>query len=150
VKLPDANVLIYSADQAARLHRSARGWLEEALDGQEAVCFSWLVLLAFMRVSTHPRISKTPLSVEMSSNLVESWLAQPSAIIVHPTNRHLAILRNLLAAVGTAGDLVSDAHLAALAIEHGAEVVSFDTDFARFPGLRWQMPGDARSRRNPG
>ena len=103
-----------------------------------------------MRVTTHLGINKTPLSVDQASNLLESWLGQPSATIVHPTHRHFAILRSLLAAVGTGGDLVSDAHLAALAIEHGCEVVSFDTDFARFPGLRWQMPGDARSRRNPG
>ena len=138
--LLDANLLIYAVNQDAPLHRRAKTWLESVLSGQEAVGFPWIVLLAFLRLTTRPGLFRHPLSADIAFDLVASWLAQPSAAIVHPGPRHLPVLRELLRPLGTAGNLTSDAHLAALAIEHGAQLCSSDTDFARFHGLKWRNP----------
>ena len=108
--------------------------------GRETVGFPWNVLLAFLRLTTRPGLFRRPLSPETAFDLVASWLDQPSATIVHPGPRHLAVLRELLMPLGTGGNLTSDAHLAALAIEHGAELCSSDTDFERFRDLRWRNP----------
>jgi toxin-antitoxin system PIN domain toxin len=140
VNLVDANVLLYAVDEDAPLHSAAIGWLDPALAGREAVGFVWTVLLAFVRLSTHPGIFPNPLGPEEAFDVVESWLDQPASIVVDPTVRHLSVLRGLLASLGTAANLVNDAHLAALAAEHGAQIVSFDADFARFPGVRWFRP----------
>jgi uncharacterized protein len=140
VKLPDLNLLLYAVDGEAEAHESARAWLEEALSGTESVGFAWTVLLGFNRISTNPAIYEQPLGIEEALDFVDGWLAQPVATIVEPTNRHAAILRDLLKPLGTGGNLVSDAHLAALAIEHGAELCSRDNEFARFAGLRWVDP----------
>ena len=140
MKLVDANLLLYAVDEASPHHKRARVWLEDALSGAEPVGFAWSVLLAVLRLSTQPRIFQHPLDVDEAFGLVDGWLAQPSASVVHPTTRHSDILRALLEPLGTAGNLTTDAHLAALAIEHGAELCSADADFARFPGLRWSNP----------
>jgi uncharacterized protein len=140
VNLVDANVLLYAVDQDAPLHSAAISWLDPALAGREAVGFAWIVLLAFVRLSTHPAIFPNPLATDQAFDVVESWLAQPASIVLDPTVRHLSVLRGLLTQLGTAANLVSDAHLAALAVEHGAEIVSFDADFGRFPGVRWRRP----------
>jgi toxin-antitoxin system PIN domain toxin len=140
VKLPDVNLLLYALDETAVHHGRARVWLEEVLSGSEPVGFAWPVLLAFLRLSTRPQIFARPLEPEEAFDVIEGWLAQPSALVLHPTERHLAVLRGLLEPLGTAGNLTTDAHLAALAIEHGGEVCSADTDFARFRGLRWTNP----------
>jgi toxin-antitoxin system PIN domain toxin len=140
VKLLDANILLYAVNADFPAHRSAHSWIEETLSGTETVGFSWVVLLAFLRISTRPGIFNRPLSPAESLDLVESWLAQPCATVVHPGDSHSRILRDLFAVLGTAGNITSDAHLAALAIEHGAELCSCDSDFSRFPGLRWQNP----------
>ncbi len=139
MKIVDANVLLNAVNEAAEAHEAARSWLLRALAGDEAVAFSWLVILAFLRLSTRGYAFPSPLSVGDACDLVERWLSLPPAQLLHPTEQHAAVLFELLDAAGTGGNLVNDAHLAALAIEHGAEVVSFDTDFARFPGLRWQL-----------
>lgn len=141
MKLVDANVLLYAVNADARQHEPAREWLDHALSGEETVAFSWVVLLAFIRISTHPGIFGSPLSAETAFDVAEAWLAQPGAVLVEPTRRHPGILRGLLADVGTAGNLVNDAHLAALAIEHRADVVSFDADFTRFRGVRLNKLG---------
>jgi len=138
VKLPDANLLLYAVDSSAPRHRGARRWLEERLSGTETFAFAWIVLLAFIRLSTNPRVFESPLDPQEAFDLVEGWLAQPCATVVHPTDARL--LRELLGPLGTAGNLTVDAHLAALAIEHGAELCSSDRDFSRFPGLRWTDP----------
>jgi len=138
--LLDANLLIYAVNQDAPLHRSAKQWLEAALSGKETVGFSWNVLLAFLRLTTRTGLFRRPLKVDAALDIVDSWLDQTCATIVHPGPRHLSILRELLQHVGTGGNLTSDAHLAALAIEHGAELCSSDTDFARFGGLQWRNP----------
>jgi toxin-antitoxin system PIN domain toxin len=140
VKLLDVNLLIYAVNRDAPLHEPARDWLEETLSGTETVALVWNVILAFLRLSTRPVIFASPLSTEAAFDIIESWLAQPCVTVVHPTDRHASILKELLLAIGTAGNLSTDAHLAAIAIEQGAELCSNDHDFDRFPGLRWFNP----------
>jgi uncharacterized protein len=136
----DANLLIYAVNADTPLHPKAKSWLESTLSGQETVGFPWSVLLAFLRLTTRPGLFLHPLPIKTAFGLLASWLDQPSATIVHPGPRHLTVLSELLVPMGTGGNLTSDAHLAALAIEHGAELCSSDTDFARFKGLKWRNP----------
>jgi hypothetical protein len=140
VKLTDVNLLLYAIDSTAPRHEAARRWLEEQLSGTETFAFAWTVLLAFIRLSTSVRVFTEPLQSADAFDLVEEWLDQPCATVVDPTERHTAVLRDLLAPLGTAGNLTTDAHLAALSIEHGAELCSSDADFARFAGVRWVDP----------
>lgn len=140
MKLPDANLLLYALDERSLLHARARAWLEALLSGTEPVGFAWMVMLAFVRLSTRPQLFANPLAPAEAFVVVEGWLAQPCALVLQPTERHLAVLRGLVEPLGTAGNITTDAHLAALAIEHGGEVCSADTDFARFRGLRWTNP----------
>jgi toxin-antitoxin system PIN domain toxin len=140
VKLLDANLLLYATDAQSPRHEAARAWLVGQLSGSETIAFAWSVLLAFLRLSTSPRVFAHPLAVERAFALVDAWLAQPCVVVVHPGERHPALVRELLTPLGTAGNLVSDAHLAAIAIEHAAELNSCDTDFSRFAGLRWADP----------
>lgn len=142
MKLVDANVLLYAVDTDAPHHAQARGWLDGALRRAETVGFAWVVLLAFLRLSTHPALFPRPLTIDEAAEVVELWLDQPAALVVHPTGRHAALLRGLLTHTGSAANLVNDAHLAALALEHGAEIVSFDRDFGRFHGVRWRLPSE--------
>jgi hypothetical protein len=140
VKLPDVNVLLYATDETSARHGPAREWLEMTLSGSETVAFAWLALIGFLRISTSSLIFNRPLEVAEAFELIDGWLAQPCATVVHPTERHSRVLQELLTPLGAAGNLTSDAHLAALAIEHGAELCSSDNDFARFSGLRWTDP----------
>lgn len=141
MKLVDANVLLYAVNSDAVAHERSRRWLDGALSGAETVAFSWVALLAFLRLATKISLFPSPLTVDEAMDRVDAWLAAPSAVVVEPTVRHAAIVRDLLKAVGVGGNLVSDAHLAALAIEHRCGIVSFDNDFARFPGVDWSPPG---------
>lgn len=136
----DANVLLHAVNEPAIEHEAARRWLRVALGGGEAVAFAWTVVLAFMRLSTHPAVFARPLSSAQAAQAAEAWLGARPAITIEPTRRHLPLLRGLLEQTGTAGNLVGDAHLAALALEHGATVVSFDRDFARFEGVHSRLP----------
>lgn len=140
MQLVDANVLLYAVNPRAPEHEQARGWLDGALSGAEVVGFAWIVLLAFLRISTNGAVFPRPLKLDDAAAIVERWLDQRPAVAVDPTGRHLSLLRGLLGGTGTAANLVNDAHLAALALEHGAEIVSFDRDFQRFPGVRWSSP----------
>lgn len=140
MQLVDANVLLYAANSDSARHEAARSWLEEALRSPRPVGFAWVVLLAFLRIGTGPLFPR-PLTVAEAFALVDDWLSARNSVVVHPSPRHLDLLRGLLAESGTAANLTSDAHLAALALEHGAEVVTFDRDFARFTGLSWRLPG---------
>jgi toxin-antitoxin system PIN domain toxin len=139
VKVVDANVLLYAVNAQSRQHENARGWLTAALNGDESIAFAWVSILAFVRVATHSRIFTAPLSPARAFEYVDDWLAQPPAMTIEPTIRHPGVLRGLLEIAGTGGNLTNDAHLAAIAIEHGAEVVTFDRDFRRF-GVRLQVP----------
>jgi uncharacterized protein len=144
VKLIDANVLLYATDERSPRHPTARAWLDALLSGDEPVAYAWAVVLAFLRLSTNPRIFEQPLSTDRAFDVLQGWVTHPCAVIVHPGDRHLTLVRQLLRPLGSAGNLVADAHLAALAIEHGAELNSCDADFSRFSGLRWVNPLDAR------
>ena len=136
----DANLLIYAVNQDAPFHHKAKSWLEAALSGTETVGLPWTVLLAFLRLTTRAGLFQRPLGVELAFDLVGAWLEQPMVTVVEPTVRHLSTLRDLVRPLGTGGNLTSDAHLAALAIEYGARLCSTDNDFARFRGLRWHNP----------
>ncbi len=136
----DVNLLIYAVNQDSPDHPHAKSWLEKAICGTETVGLPWIVLLAFLRLTTRAGLFQKPLSVEAAFDVVDSWLRQPSVTVPEPTGRHLQTMRDLIAPLGTAGNLTSDAYLAALAIEHGAELCSTDNDFARFGRLRWRNP----------
>jgi toxin-antitoxin system PIN domain toxin len=140
VKLPDVNLLLYAVDESSPHHDRAQPWLEQTLSGTEEVGFAWSVLLGFIRISTNPVALAHALTAADALDYVDSWLGQSVAVSVHPTSQHAVILRRLLEPLGTAANLTSDAHLAALAIEHGAELCSRDADFSRFAGLRWADP----------
>lgn len=140
MKLPDANVLLYAVDDTSARHPGAKAWLDQTLSGTEEVGFAWVVLLAVLRLTTKPSIFARPLRTAEAFNIIDDWLAQPCALLVNPTVRHAALMRGLLTAAGTAGNLTTDAHLAALSIEYGAAVCSYDADFARFPGVQLITP----------
>jgi hypothetical protein len=136
----DANILLYAVDERSPLNVASRRWWEQTLSSSETIALDWNVLLAFVRISTRANVFSKPLNVEEAMDLIDAWLSQPNVIVISPTVRHATVLRELLKPLGTAGNLTSDAHLAALAIEHGATLYSFDSDFARFTGLRWANP----------
>lgn len=138
--LVDANLLLYAVNADLPQHAEARAWWERVLSGSAAVGLPWVVMLAFLRLATNPRIFDRPLGVEAAMAYLDEWLAQPVVSAVAPGARHWQILRNLLALSGTAGNLTTDAHIAALALEHGYAVYSADNDFKRFPGLSHRNP----------
>ena len=140
MKIIDANILLYAVNEDAPQHRKAKAWFEGVMSGSEPVGFDWTVLLAFLRLSTRPAVFPKPLTLDQAVELIDSWLGQPCAEIVDPAELHLEMLEKLLAPLGAAGNLTSDAHLAALALEQGAELCSCDSDFGRFPELRWTHP----------
>lgn len=137
----DANVLLYAVDDRSSFHTVAHAWLESALNGIERVGLPWASLMAFQRIITHPRITDRPLTPASAWTFIDDWLNASSAWVPVPGARHRDVLRALLIEGDLRGNLVTDAHLAALAIEHGTSICSFDSDFARFDGLRWMHPG---------
>ena len=141
MRTPDANVLLYALDRGSRHHGRARAWLEDALSGAETVGFTWAVLLAVVRLTTNPAVFDPALQPEQALGLVDEWVEHPASTILHPTERHHRLLRELLAASGAAGNLTADAHLAAIAIEHGATLATFDADFHRFASLKLEYLG---------
>jgi hypothetical protein len=138
--LLDANVLLYAYDRASERHKTAALWLETALSGAETVGVSWSVLLAFLRITTSPRMLREPLSMGEAASAVSQWLERPNVRVIEPGERHWEILRSLLVDTQIRGGDVMDAHLAAIASEHGATVCTHDRDFARFPGLKTLDP----------
>lgn len=136
----DVNLLIYAVNEDSHDHRKAKTWLEAALSGAETVGLPWIVLLAFLRLTTRTGLFRKPLSVEAAFDLVDAWLQQPSVTVPEPTPRHLQTMRDLVSPLGTGGNLTSDAYLAALAIEYGAELCSTDNDFGRFSRVHWRNP----------
>jgi uncharacterized protein len=140
VILPDLNLVIYAHNVGAPDHDAARVWWEDLLNGTEVVVIPWVVVLGFVRLMTHRSVLVKPLTPVEAIAFVRTWFAQPNVEHIDPGSQHLDVLEQLLSAVGTAGNLTTDAHLAALAIEHQCELHSNDTDFTRFPGLRWRNP----------
>ncbi len=119
----------------------AKRWLDSSLNGAETLGFVWVVLLAFLRLFTHLPFFPHPLRLDDAMKVIEAWLSLPAVGVLNPTDRHVGVMHGLLGPLRTAANKVNDAHLAANALEHGADVVSFDTDFARFEGLRWRARG---------
>ena len=140
--IPDVNLLVHAHDSRFHRHEAARAWWETLMNASGSIGLPWVAILGFIRISTNPRIFENPFDVGGACERVRSWLAQPQTVLIHPGDRHTEILFGLLEAAGTAGNLTTDAHLAALAIEHQAELHSTDSDMARFPGLRWVNPLD--------
>jgi toxin-antitoxin system PIN domain toxin len=143
--LVDANLLLYAANRAAPEHEMARAWLDERLNGTTRIGLSWPSLLAFVRIASNPTIVRQAVPPFEAWQQVKEWLALNVVWIPQPTLRHSEVLERLLAMPAMTSRLVPDAHLAALAIEHGLTLCSTDGDFARFPGLKWQNPLAARS-----
>ncbi len=135
--LVDASVLLYAANSASPFHERVATWLEGVLNGPRRVGFAWPSVTAFLRIVTHPRALDRPLTAEQAWAYVEEWLTCDNAWIPQPTASHAAVLGGLITSAGLRGNLISDAHLAALAIEHGLQVCSADTDFARFSQVTW-------------
>jgi len=138
--LVDANLLLYAVNRDLPQNARARAWLEKVLSGQENVGLPWVVILAFLRLTTNARVFAQPLTVEQAVAYIEEWLAQPVVTTVTPGKGHWPIMHNLLTVSGAGGNLTTDAHIAALAIEHGYTVYSTDHDFKRFGGLRHVNP----------
>ncbi len=138
--LVDANLLLFAVDERSRWHRAAAEWMEETLNGSRRVGLPWQSLGAFLRISTNPRAAEIPLSPDDAWRHVEGWLAAPAAWIPEVTTAHADVLGQLIRSYQLRANMISDAQLAALAIEHGLTVCSADTDFARFAEIRWQNP----------
>lgn len=138
--LPDVNLLLHAYNSESRVHAPARAWWEGLLSSTQPVGLAWVAVLGFIRIATHRQILSNPLPVAVACAHARAWLSQPYVSIVDPGHRHGEILFGLLESLGTAGNLTTDAHLAALAVEHQAELHSTDADFKRFPGLRWVNP----------
>lgn len=136
----DANVLIYAVSEGSTFHDQARQWLDDALNGPSRIGLPWASLTAFQRIITHPRAAENPLSPEDAWSFVTDWLEADQAWIPSAGPRHAEILGGLISAGGLRGNLITDAHIAAIALEHGVGVASFDSDFARFGDLAWLNP----------
>ena len=137
----DASVLLYAVDEQSAFHAVARDWLSEALNGTVRVGIPWVSLLAFQRIATHPRASANPLTAARAWSHVDAWLGAEQAWTPEPGRRFAEILGGLIGGGDIRGNLVPDAYLAALALENGVGVCSFDSDFARFAELAWTRPG---------
>ena len=138
--LLDVNLLLYAYDAATKEHHRARAWLEQRLAGSDEVGLTWHTILSFLRISTAPRMITSPLELGNAVSIVSDWLSQPSVLIVEPTPEHWQIFMQLIPKTRVRGSLIMDAHLAALAIEHGATLCTNDRDFSRFPGLKVEYP----------
>ena len=138
--LVDANLLLYAEDSLSAQHVAAREWWDAQLSGVEPVALCWPVLTAFIRIGTNVRLHRRPLTLKEATERVQSWLDQPCVSIIQPTEQHWVMLQKMLRGGNATANLVSDAHLAALALEHNCALQSSDADFARFPGLKWRNP----------
>ena len=138
--LVDANVLLYAEDSLSEPHRAALAWWDSWLSGSDLVALCWPVLNAFIRISTNARLHQRPLTLKEAVGRVQSWLDQPCVRIIQPTDQHWTIFQQMLRGGNAVGNLVSDAHLAALAVEHNCVLQSTDADFSRFRGLKWKNP----------
>ena len=140
MKIVDLNILLYAVNSAAAQHERARRWWESAVSDEDSIGLAWVVLLGFLRLSTNPRVFPHPLAPHVAAAKLDAWLARDNVRVVREKDEHWETLKPLLGGSGTAGNLTTDAHLAALALSHDAVLVSSDMDFARFKGLRWENP----------
>lgn len=138
--IPDINLLVYAYDESSPFHKKAKAWLSSLLNGREEVGFALVSVLGFIRISSNPKIFENPLSPPAACEIASSWLASPQAAMLAPTNKHLPILQGLLEKSHASSGLTTDAHIAAIAIEHHGIVHSNDEDFRRFENLRWVNP----------
>ena len=138
--LVDANLLLYAEDSLSEHHQAARTWWDAQLSGAEPVCLCWPVVTAFIRIGTNVRLHRRPLTLGEAVERVQSWFDQPCVRIIHPGEQHWPIFQVMLRDGKAIGSLVSDAHLAAMAVEHNCILQSTDVDFARFKGLKWNNP----------
>ena len=138
--IPDINLLVYAYDTSSPSHTLARNWWIERLSGSETVGLAWIVALGFVRIWTNSKVFRNPMPVDLACRHVESWLKRPMVELLHPGPKHASLVFGLLRAEGSGGNLTTDAHLAALAIEHNAVLHTADLDFLRFPGVRALNP----------
>jgi uncharacterized protein len=136
----DLNVLIYAVDENAYHHTAAKAWLEKQLNGTESIGIPWIVLLGFLRIMTNRKVFSHPLTEEQAIEIIDQWLMHPLVRIPHPEPHHWSLLKGLVLESGAAGNLTSDMHLAAIAMQSGAKLYTLDADFSRFKGLRWEKP----------
>lgn len=140
MRIVDLNVLLYAVNSDAVQHDVVRGWWEKAVNDGDTVGLAWVVLLGFLRLATNPRVFPRPLAPDAAAAKLDAWLSRENIRVVRERDDHWEMLKSLLGGAGTAGNLTTDAHLAALALSHDAVLVSCDTDFARFKELRWENP----------
>ena len=139
--LLDANLLIYAVNRDAADHMKAKQWVEETFSGQRGpVLLSWFTLVAFVRISTNARALTNPFSLDEALRVIGEWLVLPGVSVIAPGPGHAALFETACRSANATGNVITDAHLAALAIEHGCELASCDADFAKFPALRWINP----------
>lgn len=140
MKLVDANVLLYAGNEDAEHHEASNQWLARALSGVETLIVPWLNVVSYLRVSTNPAYHREPNSLLQSFEFIETVLSAPPVILGEPDGDHLSRMSELLTVTGRGGNLINDAFLGALALQYDATVISFDNDFSRFPGVRWERP----------
>jgi uncharacterized protein len=140
VIVPDVNLLLYAVISAFPQHKAAHDWWEETINSAEEIGLTSPAIFGFIRIGTNPRVLSPPLSADAATEYVSAWLGRPGVTHLAPGPRHLEIAFSLLRDVGTGGNLTTDVRLAAFALEYDASIYSNDTDFARFPGLRWHNP----------
>ena len=138
--VPDLNLLLYAYRTQDPNHDAARSWWQGLIDGSKSIGIPWAVAIGFIRLTTHPNSPSGPLPVTLAVQYVSEWFACPHVSPIEPRSQHLMLVAQILKATGVGGNLVTDAHIAACALEYDAEVHSADSDFARFPGLRWHNP----------
>ncbi|MCE2465726.1 MAG: type II toxin-antitoxin system VapC family toxin [Dehalococcoidia bacterium] len=138
--VPDLNLLVYAHNTGAPFHERAKEWWEDLINGQERVGVPWAVVTGFVRLMTHPRVLTSPVAPSVAMSYVSEWFSFPHVARLNPGSNHLSYFRQNLIDAGVGGNLVTDCHIAALAMEYQAELHSNDTDFSRFSGLRWRNP----------
>jgi uncharacterized protein len=140
MKVVDLNVLLYATNQDDPNHQRALRWCSENFSATDTIGFAWITIVGFLRLSTRKGVFQSPLTPEQALDRLNQWLGRPNVRVINESTNHWMILQDLIRQAGTAGNLATDAHLAALAISRGATLVSFDADFARFRHLRWENP----------
>ena len=138
--LVDANLLLYAEDSTSEHPQASQTWWDAQLSGPGPVGLCWPMLNAFIRIATNPRLHQRPLTLKKATARVQSWFEQSCVRIVQPTDGHWTFFQQMLRSGNALGNLVTDAHLAALAVEHNCALYSTDADFSRFPGLKWKNP----------